>query len=413
MKKKQHYRIYAIMTEDKACIGKTTAQRLEPILWRHQRGEIAYTRDHFRRGISEPRIVVLEEILADVHTAYRHTIAFMRLAMDDGFTILSTPGILEDAMDIHDMTQRILDDLARIPLSTRISQEPDVTPAPPSVSATTDDPPPRKHTPPKADRATAKLAIHLAPAEKELFMNLVRATGVTQRQCLMLMIENAKNEDLCNPDWTANEYVSLMLRVYKEEIAKLEAQNQALKAELHAQDTADRKRNKKRDLSLQQSVYDYFAYYTSALPTSALLPQGLYEDYLSSTPPEQRHKYPTTEDTFVFLPESIFLGKGKYAPLFIVGQDSYHQKLLLRFYPKPHWVGLRFSHQVFGRQHAQWLVRCERAKDGAMDVVLSLPLDIVPKCSDTKGVPAAASTFTPDDVDALIQGAMMRSKNQG
>jgi hypothetical protein len=278
-------------------------------------------------------------------------------------------------------------------------------------STGTGNPPPRKHAPPRDDRATARLAIHLSPAEKERFTKLAEETGVTQRQCLMLMIENAQNDDLLDPDWSANEYVSLMLGVYKEEIAKLEEQIQYLESELHAQNTEDRKRNRKRDTSLQQSICDYFAYYKSALPGSSHLPQGLYADYLSSTPPGQRHKYPSTEDTFIFCPHAILLGKGRFAPLFIIGQDSCHQKILLRYYPKQHWFGLRFNSKIFGRQHSQWLVRCERAKDGAMDVVFSLPLDIVPKySSNASGEPAAASTIEVDDVDALIQEAVMRSK---
>ena len=408
--KKHHYRIYAIIADDKAYVGKTTAQRLEPILWRHQRGDIAHTRDHYKRGISNPRIVVLEEILTDVHTAYRHTIAFIRMFIDLGCEILNSPGMIEDAIDIHALTQAILDDLSHIPLTVRISQESDVTEVPPPESTGTGNPPPRKHAPPREDRATARLAIHLSPAEKERFVELTRATGVTQRQCLMLLIENAQNDDLLNPNWSANEYVSLMLGVYKEEIAKLEEQVQKLKAELHAQDAEDRKRNRKRDTSLQQALRDYFSYYKPESPNSVPLAQGLYADYLSSTPPEQRHKYPTTEDTFVFYPEAILLGKGKYAPLFIIGHDSCHQKLLLRFYPKQHWFGLRFNDKIFGRQHSQWLVRCERAKDGAMDVVFSLPLDIVPNYGDTSSVSAPVSSVTPDDVDTLIHEAMMRSK---
>lgn len=407
---KHHYRIYAIITDDKAYVGKTTAQRLEPILWRHQRGDIAHTRDHYKRGISNPRIVVLEEILTDVHTAYRHTIAFIRLFADCGFIILNSPGMVEDAMDIHALTQAILDDLSHIPLTVRISQESDVTEVPPPESTGTGNPPPRKHAPPRQEPATAKLAIHLSPAEKERFIELTRATGVTQRQCLMLMIENAQNDDLLDPDWSANEYVSLMLGVYKEEMAKLEEQVQKLEAELHAQDAEDRKRNRKRDSSLQQALRDYFSYYKPESPNSVPLTQGLYADYLSSTPPEQRHKYPATEDTFVFYPEAILLGKGRFAPLFIIGQDSYHQEILLRYYPKQHWFGLRFNNKIFGRQHSQWLVRCERAKDGAMDVVFSLPLDIVPRCGNTTSVSATESSVAPDDVDALIHEAMMRSK---
>lgn len=409
MQKQKNYRIYAIIAEDKVCVGKTTAQRIEPILWRHQRGDISCTRDHFRRGLCEPRIVVLEEIRADVHMAYRHTVAFIRIFADNGYRILNTPGMIEDAMDIHPMTQAILDDLTRTPLSEWLSRESHSQAAPTPVTA----PPSRTPAPPKGERVTDKLSIHVTPEEREKFLALTKDTGVTQRQCLMLMLENETNDDPLNPDWSANEYVRLMLGVYKDQIAKLEAQIQVLEDKLRTQDTNAGKTREKRDIARQQAICDYYAYYNSACSGNDPLPQGRYRDYFSGIDPALRPKYPSTEDTFLFFPQAILMGKGRTPALFIIGQDAYHQQILLRYYSKPYWLGLRFTHSTFGRVGSRWLVKCARARDGAMDVVVALPLDIVPQNDcDRSSTVAATGTPPPDGVDALIRWAREQPKDQ-
>ena len=409
MQKQKNYRIYAIIAEDKVCVGKTTAQRIEPILWRHQRGDIAHTRSHFACGLCKPRIVVLEEIQADVHMAYRHVIAFIRIFSDEQYKILNTPGMIEDAMDIHPMTQVILDDLTLTPLSEWLARESQPQAAPAPVTA----PSPRNPAPPRGDLVSEKLSIHVTPEEREKFIALTEDTGVTQRQCLMLMIENARNDDPLNPDWSANEYVRLMLGVYKDEIAKLEEQIQDSKDELRTQDTNDRKARKKRDIARQQAICDYYAHYNSACSGNDPLPQGRYRDYFSGVDPALRPKYPSTEDAFVFSPEAVLLGKGRSPALFIIGRDDYHQKILLRYYPKPYWIGLRFTNSTFGRMHSRWLVKCERAKDGAMDLVFALPLDIVPKCSNSESsITTAELEAEADNLEDLIQRATRRSSSQ-
>jgi hypothetical protein len=409
MKNEQNYRIYAIIAEDKVCVGKTTAKRIEPILWRHQRGDISCTRDHFRRGLCEPRIVVLEAIRADVHMAYRHTIAFIRIFADNGYRVLNTPGMIEDAMDIHPMTQAILDDLTRTPLSEWLSQESHSQAAPTPVTA----PPSRTPAPPKGERVTDKLSIHVTPAEREQFEELTHGTGVTQRQSLMLMIQNAASDDPLNADWSANEYVRLMLGGYKEEISKLEAQIQELEDKLRTQDTNAGKTREKRDIARQQAICDYYAYYNSACSGNDPLPQGRYRDYFSGVDPALRPKYPTTEDTFLFFPQAILMGKGRTPALFIVGLDDCRQKILLRFYAKQYWLGLRFTHSTFGRAGSRWLVKCERARDGAMNVVVALPLDIVPQNDcDRSSTGGATGTPPPDGVDALIRWAQAQPKDQ-
>lgn len=73
------------------------------------------------------------------------------------------------------------------------------------------------------------------------------------------------------------------------------------------------------------------------------------------------------------------LGREKRFPLFITGYDRYRRNTLLRFYPKKNYVGFNFADEEYGVQASSWLVRCERANDGAMNLVFALPLDIAHK----------------------------------
>ena len=80
-----------------------------------------------------------------------------------------------------------------------------------------------------------------------------------------------------------------------------------------------------------------------------------------------------------FFPERVMLGREKRFPLFITGYDRYRRNTLLRFYPKKNYVGFNFTDEEYGVQGSCWMVRCERAKDGAMNLVFALPLDIAHK----------------------------------
>lgn len=121
MRHEKNYKIYAIIADRMVFVGKTESAELEPILWRHLRGEIKTTRNHFNRNTSiSPKIVILEHIHVDHTIAYRHEISFMRIFHDNGYTLLNSRGMIEDALNIHEYTQKILDELKTVPIEQRI-----------------------------------------------------------------------------------------------------------------------------------------------------------------------------------------------------------------------------------------------------------------------------------------------------
>lgn len=72
---------------------------------------------------------------------------------------------------------------------------------------------------------------------------------------------------------------------------------------------------------------------------------------------------------------------------------------MLRYYPKKYFTGFSFTNEKFGLRESVWLVGTKRAKDGAMDVVFALPVDI-----QLRG--KAAEQKTEYTIDDLISNAM-------
>lgn len=162
-------------------------------------------------------------------------------------------------------------------------------------------------------------------------------------------------------------------------IETLEGENRQLRQRLREIKKGEKEAYVKREKEFHKTLTAYFGNFVPLLPDNPPLDQGLYRDYLANTPSCEQARYPESEDAFVFFPERVMLGREKRFPLFITGQDRYRRKTLLRFYPKKYYVGLSFTDEEYGVQASSWLVRCERANDGAMNLVFALPLDIVHK----------------------------------
>ena len=118
MKKQFDFRIYALIADRSVFIGKTKAKDLKLIRWRHLRGENKYTKEHFSRELgADVQIYVLTQVHTDSQTAYRYTIAFANMFLRAGYTVLNGGGIWEAANNVHVLTQTIIDELERKPIS--------------------------------------------------------------------------------------------------------------------------------------------------------------------------------------------------------------------------------------------------------------------------------------------------------
>ena len=106
MQKQKNYRIYAIIAEDKVCVGKTTAQRIEPILARTAEeldaaleGELTLFLGH------EP----LRDGNGDLALRVGSTMVFVRSALDAQEVLLFAP--LVHDIDGRSRAMEVLSDL--------------------------------------------------------------------------------------------------------------------------------------------------------------------------------------------------------------------------------------------------------------------------------------------------------------
>ena len=375
--KVEKYCIYAIIAGKKAFVGKTTSDDYGAILRRHRRGEIKHTRKHFgRRGSTEPKFVALLTVETDFTVAYRYVVAFMRCFLDDGYEVLNSCGMIDHARDLHFHTQKILESIKLIPLAIRLqgmagntameNQMPNLIPEEEHNQMATA----------QKELATEKLTVRLTPTDKKGLADLAKVTGVSQSKMVMLLLENYENSGSAGMGESCIDYVHRVLSKYEDRIETLEGENRMLRQKQKESEVREKEAYVKREKEFNRTLTAYFGSFVSLLPDNPPLDQGLYRDYLAKTHRCEQARYPETEDPFVFFPERVMLGREKRFPLFITGYDRYRRNTLLRFYPKKNYVGFNFADKEYGVQGSCWMVRCERAKDGAMNLVFALPLDI-------------------------------------
>lgn len=143
--------------------------------------------------------------------------------------------------------------------------------------------------------ASEKITICVTPAEKEEFSKLAKETGITQRQLVMLLLATRRQKDQYDIDWSSDEYVRMMLSPYREKIAILENQVHKLQDSLRQAETHTSSILKKRELLVRADISRFINYFDSAVSHNDPLPQGMYADYLASTPFDQHHIYADSE----------------------------------------------------------------------------------------------------------------------
>lgn len=375
MKKQHDYQIYALIAGKNVFVGKTTAKNVKSIYWRHLRGENRYTRAYFARGLPvKPEMYTLTKVHTDFSIAYRYVVAFVRIFLDESYTVLNSPGILEDANDIHEMTQKIFDDLKAIPLRQRLETDGgDETNKTMNLEKVTAAPTVKGAA---KEKASEKLTIRLTAQEKESFTDYAQEIGVTQRQAVQLLLVRKKYDDALDGDFTSDEYIKGLLKVYREENANLEKEIAQLKSKINKLERKETGELKAKEKFVREGIAEFFGFFDSSKRGNSTLEQGIYREINKSLQGVNGYRYPAQEGFFLFFPEQILLGRGRFAPLFILGEDEHGNKMQLRYYPKAYFTGFSFTNEKFGLEDSAWFVGVERAKDGAMDLVLALPVDI-------------------------------------
>ena len=371
---KEHYKIYTLIIGMYAFVGKTKAKKMKPILWRHLRGENIYTWPYFVRGLpDEPRMYILEQVYADASLAYRYEIAFIRILLDEGYCAINSPGMLKAAKDIHPFTGKILESLKSVPLQKRL-QMGDID----EVKVPSDAEHPKKVQ--KKERtevielASEMVTFRATPTEKKNLVDYADRLGISQRKAVQLLLAKQVADEQKNGN--VDDYLRDFFKVYREDKLLMEQEIARLKEEIRILRRKEKVELKEREKMMRQGITEFFGFFESEMRGNPELEQDIYRTFTEQLDDQSPYHYPDQEGIFLFYPEKILLGKGRFAPLFIVGENEEGHKICLRFYPKKYYTGLRFTNKSFGLKNSAWLVGVERARDEAMDVIFALPVDI-------------------------------------
>ena len=75
--------------------------------------------------------------------------------------------------------------------------------------------------------------------------------------------------------------------------------------------------------------------------------------------------------------ESLAYGAGRNVPLFVMGTEEDDRPVKFRYYGKKECVGIDPRNKDYAYEGSQWLMGYIAAKDGAADLYVSIPLDIL------------------------------------
>lgn len=399
MEEKRNIRIYALIAGPYAFVGKTRGKKLMPIYWQHLRGENTYTCPFFmREANSNQKMYVLEQIYDTYTVAYQYQVAFIRILMDKGFRVVNSGGMRRDAKYLHESTRKLWQELKRVPFRKRLAQG---LVSYPEREADSEKTNPMAIPQKDAEKADIKITVRGTRSEKELLDSFTERLQITQRQAFQLFMKFA------DPDagkWNENEYLSENLKVVSEENRRLQKENALLQKKIRELIRKENAEVRERERFMREGITKFFQHFESECRHMDLLKREKLRTVNRSQLKEEGYRYPETAGFFRFFPEKILIGEGKFAPLFIVGKNRRGQNLCLRYYPKEYRVGFSFSNEKFGFEGTEWYVGVEKAKDGAMDLVFALPMDICRKGHRRRPDPMA------DDVQQLIWDAAHRSE---
>lgn len=367
MKKIKQYKIYALVFGIWVYIGKTFANRVSEVYRRHCRGERKSTRAVAEK--EKPELHLLFRDKMQDYEAYRYVLAYINLFRQAGYKILNCPRSIDRAGDLKPETEAIAmqlktEDINNLLSRTLVKKLSDVD----EVSSI-------PQTDIQQEKADQKLTIRVTQSEKEAYKRIGTELDINQRETLLYLFAKMNQVDPVFLDLEGDGYLRALINAYREENAKLKKANSALQDQI-VKSRAD-KRNKlmRKDaeiMEIKKGIQQYFAMMEPTCKIPVGFEIGRYEDFL----PAQQYQFPKEVGPYVFRPQEILRSKGRWGALFLLGKGDNDKLYKFRWYPKRHYAGLQIQNPLFGKRGSVWLVGCEKANDGAMDMIYAFPLDV-------------------------------------
>ena len=365
MKNSKLFRIFALLYRRRIYIGKTFSRRLSAVYHRHCRGNIIATACFPEK----PTLHVLYSAKMQPFEAYRYILAFIHIFKNAGYEILNCSRSIERSENLHSATQAIVD--------TLLSTDPEVLLMDTLIKNPTDaDMLPEADTDkPEEVIADQKITIRVASSEKQEYMKIGAELCLNQRETLQYLLAKAKQTDSGFLDFEGDGYLRALVNAYREENAKLKKRN----AELYEKLTVSRvdkqeklaQKNKQIE-AIKNGIQQYFAMMHSICKIPVGFETGKYEDFLGV----EQYQFPKEVGSYIFRPQEILRSKGRWGALFILGKGDNDKLYKFRWYPKAYYAGLQIRDHIFGKHGSVWLVGCEKANDGAMDLIYAFPLEV-------------------------------------
>ena len=388
------YQIYLLRNNRYVFVGKSVDQRIQSIQWRHQRGENRRTCKYFSKSDAPNlELYTLVTVQGDHQEAHRYVLAFIRLLLNANYIVLNSEKTIQEALVLDRTAERLLGILELPPLSVRLGEES----APNALSSAPDKPAARI-------RASENLSVRLYPDELTFCKINAAALSVSLHTFLAILMDTFQKYKEEYPEQNFADHMSLHLHSLEERIEQKNQEIASLKEELKQLKAHYKEAIQNQDSLFRQGLQNYLHHFDPVHSDAEPFPILLFRNLWKKVDDLSLYRYPTKEDFFVFYPEDVFYSKSVTYTKFLIGHDASGRKTLLRFYPKKHYIGPHITNPRFGRRGSCWLVRAKRAADQAMDIIFSLPLDVVPNRDHL----AAENPIT--GLDKTIADAILRSE---
>ena len=396
------YQIYALRDGVHVFIGKSTDSRINSVKWRHQRGENACTRAHFSREIAPNlELKVLTTVHTDHREAHRFVIAFIRFFLEHGYIVLNGNSIIQEAFSLYPATNRVFQKLQSTTLSVWLGEEDTVAdPNTTRAKAITSF----RNQKEEHSMASECFSTRLYPKEAAFIQQIMDDLQITKHQIMAIFLDTYQHRDEESPDWTCTNYVKIFMQPLRDRISTQQAEIDSLKAQISQLKQQQEKQLTNREKLSRRGMRHFLNFFEPNDSAEQLRSDRFYRDFLTFVPDAREYTYPVNEEFFVFYPAEIFYGSTRSRARFIIGTDDGGKKTLLRFYPKSYYTGMFLTNKIFGLVDSRWLVRAERANDGAMDIIFSFPLNIILKNQH------AVKKDSSSDLESILEDASWRSK---
>lgn len=228
---------------------------------------------------------------------------------------------------------------------------------------------------PKKDPKPCTITIRLTETDKDEFLDFCRRTNLTQSDAFRLLLDQTEEAG-------TGRHLSAFFKESTDRIRQLEEENRTLPEKLLT--SAVRKGYIDRIRFYQRGISRYLRLFFPRDWDGIPLPSlsfNLYEIYFK---PFCDHVYPETEGYAVVQLEHLIWGKTYGAALFVLALTEDGARIRLRHYPKDDFVGFSLHRNPYAYRGARWFVGYRPAKDGAMDLIMAMPMDRPPVDTQTE-----------------------------